>query len=114
MKRRAVDVEFDNPATVYVRLTNGRDEVEIVADVELDRRCAVLRGLHILGAGPNAMGPERDGARTRWGPNAMGAGALRGLMRWAKEQLDVDELRIEGATRTSGARPGRVPRPINV
>jgi hypothetical protein len=98
MNWRAVEVEFDNPATVYVRFTDGRDEVEIVADVELDRRCAVLRGLHILGAGPNTMGP----------------GALRGLMRWAKEQLDVDELRIEGATRTSGARPGRVPRPFNV
>ena len=39
----------------------------------------------------------------------LGIAGLRYLIRWAMEQLDVDEFRIEGATRTSGAGPGRRP-----
>jgi hypothetical protein len=82
-----LDYDFGDPDT-------DRDR----ADMELTHRRAVLRGLHILGAGPNTMGQ----------------GALRRLMQWAKEQRDVDELRIEGATRTSGVHPGQIPRPFDV
>jgi hypothetical protein len=31
------------------------------------------------------------------------------LALWVKDSLDVDELRIEGATRATGASPGRKP-----
>src|SRR5271166_1269861 len=79
--------------TVLVKLTDGVHVIEVLADVEFSDRMAVLRGLHILGSGPNTLGPR----------------ALRELINWAKVQLDVDQLRIEGAPRTSGAGPGRVP-----
>ena len=88
-----LELEFDEPDTVQARLTNGKHEILLLAELTLNGRQAVLRKLHIEGAGANTMG----------------LGALRRLMKWAKKHLDVDHLRIEGATRTSGASPGRDP-----
>ena len=91
------DFDFGGTDTVFVQLSDGQRTLEILADIELGPRHAVLRGLHIQGAGPNTVGPRE----------------LLRLIRWAKEWLDVDELRIEGASRTSGAGPGRLPPPID-
>jgi len=90
---RTLEYDFGGTDTVLVKLTDGVHVIEVLADVEFTGRTAVLRGLHILGSGPNTLGPR----------------ALRGLINWAKVQLDVDQLRIEGATRTSGTGPGRNP-----
>jgi len=91
--RTLPECDFGGTVTVLVRLTNGVHVIEVLTDVEFVGRTAVLRGLHILGGGANTLGPK----------------ALRELITWAKVQLDVDQLRIEGATRTSGAGPGRIP-----
>lgn len=88
-----LDFDFGGPDTVLVTLVDGNHRIEVMADVELHRDRAVLRGLHIQGAGPNTIGPA----------------GLRGLVGWVKEYLDVSELRIDGALRTSGAGPGRFP-----
>jgi hypothetical protein len=93
---RTLEYEFDVPDTVSVTLTDGVHVVEILTNVEFVGRIAVLRGLHIQGSGRNTLGPR----------------VLRELINWAKVQLDVEQLRIEGATRTSGAGPGRVPAPL--
>jgi hypothetical protein len=90
---RTLEFDFGGTDTVLVKLTNGAQVIEVLTDVELVGRTAVLRGLHILGSGRNTLGPA----------------ALRELINWAKVQLDVEKLRIEGATRTSGAGPGRIP-----
>jgi hypothetical protein len=90
---RILEYDFGGIDTVLVKLTDEIHVIEVLADVELTGRTAALRGLHILGCGPNTLGPR----------------VLRELINWAKVQLDVDQLRIEGATRTSGAGPGRVP-----
>ena len=90
---RTLEYDFGGTDTVLVKLTDGAHVIDVLADVEFAGRTAVLRGLHILGGGANTLGPN----------------ALRELINWAKVQLDVDHLRIEGATRTSGAGPGRVP-----
>jgi hypothetical protein len=90
---RALEYDFGGTDTVLVKLTDEVHVIEVLTDVELAGRTAALRGLHILGSGPNTLGPR----------------ALRGLINWAKVHLDVDQLRIEGATRTSGAGPGRIP-----
>ncbi len=96
MTWRTLGYEIDGTDTVLVTLTDGGRRVQVLADVELIGRTAVLRRLHIQGSGRNTLG----------------LGTLRKLAEWAKVQLDVDQLRIEGATRTSGAAPGRVPRPL--
>ena len=88
-------VEFDG-ATVLARLTDGEVEIQVLADVVvLTRSEAVLSGLHVQGPAPNSVGPR-----------------IRSVAYWLKEYLDVRRLRIEGATRTSGAGPGRDPAPI--
>jgi hypothetical protein len=78
------------------RLSNGPSELEVMFYADLQHRRAVLRRLDIQGAGPNVLG---------WM-------ALRELAQDVMEVLDVDELRIEGAARTSGASPGRRPTPL--
>jgi hypothetical protein len=93
---RTLEFDFGGTDTVLVTLTDGVQVIEVLADVELAGRSAVLRGLHINGGGRNTLGQR----------------AMRELINWTKAQLDVDELRIEGATRTSGAGPGRIPPPL--
>ena len=88
------ELEIEND-TIRLVLLSGGDEIQIVPDIEITGRYARLFGCHFLGAGPNTLGLAR----------------LRELARWMKGMLDVDELRIEGATRTSGAGPGLVPPP---
>ena len=90
---RSLEYDFGGTGTILVALTDGVLNVQILTDVEFSGRSAVLRGFHIKGGGRNTIGPA----------------ALRRLINWAKVQLDVDQLRIEGATRTSGAGPERVP-----
>ena len=90
---RTLEFDFGGTDTVLVTLTDGAAVVQVLTDVEFIGRTTVPRRLHIHGSGRNALGPA----------------ALRGLINWAKVQLDVEKLRIEGATRTSGAGPGRIP-----
>jgi len=79
------------------RFADGAAEIEVCADVAfLGNRIAVLSGFHIQGPGANTVGLS----------------TLFSLARWVKVELDVDQLRIEGALRTSGACPGRIPRPL--
>jgi hypothetical protein len=79
-----------------LRFCLGNRVIEILADVRVDGRVAILSGVHFQGAGPNTIG----------------GGQLKALAKWAKEALDVDELRVEGATRTTGANPGHAPSPL--
>ncbi len=88
--------EITPPNLIDVWLSDGRVEVELIAIAEIDSRTAMLSGCHIQGPGPNTMGLS----------------ALRHVAQWTMELLDVDELRIEGAARTSGANPGRRPTPL--
>jgi hypothetical protein len=79
--------------TIDVIVSDGIIEVAIMADIAFEGRVASLTKCHVQGAGANTVGPA----------------ALRRLIRAAKEYFDVDELRIAGALRTSGAGPGRIP-----
>ena len=56
----------------------------------------ILRGVHMQGARPNAIG----------------AGNLKVLARVVMERMELDGLVVEGALRTTGANPGHRPRPI--
>jgi hypothetical protein len=81
---------------VHARLADGDRALELLAYVRFAEGRAWICGLHVQGAGPGSLGVAR----------------LRGLAEWAMEALDVDEIRIEGAARTSGAGPGRSPAPL--
>jgi hypothetical protein len=93
MPWRVLETEFGDADVVSVRISDGCVEIEAVAYADLVGRTLTLRRLDIQGPGPNTLGPV----------------AVRLLAFWLKEFLDVDELRVEGAIRTSGAGPGRRP-----
>ena len=96
MPWRVADLEITPDDLVSARLSNGTEAIDVLAFLHMTQRTATLRGMHIQGGGRNTMGLP----------------ALRALAHWLKEYLDVDELRIEGATRTSGSGPGRRPAPL--
>ena len=96
MPWRVVDLEFTPDDLVAVRLSNGNEMIDVLAYLHMTSRTETLRGMHIQGGGRNTMGVP----------------ALRAMAHCLKEYLDVDKRRIEGATRTSGAGPGRRPAPL--
>jgi len=87
--------EIDNQ-TILAHVEYGGVALELVAELVMDGKIMVARGVHIQGPGKNRLGWPR----------------LRGLAEDLMEKLELDELRIEGATRTSGAGPGRNPQPL--
>lgn len=95
MHWQVVDYEFEGD-TLWVILTDGGYTLELMADVILNGPAAIIRGLHVQGSGAHSLGLQR----------------LIGLKNWAKDFLGVDELHVEGAIRTSGANPGRLPPPV--
>jgi hypothetical protein len=90
--------ELTDDAVVTVRILTPLGELIVMAEADQSDRELSLRGLHIQGdtLGPNDLGPVR----------------LRQLVRAAMERMDFDAIVIEGATWTSGARRGRVPRTL--
>jgi hypothetical protein len=96
MSWRLEETEFGDEGVVYARFSNGGIKIEAVAFIHFSGRVPTQRRLDVLGPGPNTVG----------------TGVPRGLAMWLKEYLDVDELRIEGAARASGAGPGRRPAPL--
>ncbi len=90
------DPEITPDDLIGACLTDGRHEIKLLAYLRIDGHVARIAELHVQGAGAHSLG----------------IGGIRGLARWTMEVLDVDELRIEGAARTSGAGPGRHPAPL--
>jgi hypothetical protein len=78
------------------RITTDLGVPLVLAELELIERVLLLHGLHIQGGNVRI--------------NELGVVGIRRIMRDAMENLDVDEIIIEGAARTTGANPGRRPR----
>ena len=93
---RIVELNMEIGDVCVVHLTDGVLAVEALFFPEFHGRAVRLRRLDIQGTGANTIG---------WV-------ALRDLARAAMEFLDVDEIRIEGSARTSGAGRGRTPAPL--
>jgi hypothetical protein len=85
----------DDPVmTLRIRVPGGA--ILVMAEVALAGRVLWARRLHIHGEGLAA--------------NEVGPANLRVVARRLLEELDLDELVVEGAHRTTGAGPGRRPR----
>src|SRR5580658_8009873 len=93
---RPEELELGASDVAYACLSDGATVIEAMFHAHLTNRVARFSRLDIQGAGPNTLGLV----------------ALRELARSVMEPLNVDELRIEGAARTSGAGPGRRPAPL--
>jgi hypothetical protein len=96
----AIDIIGDqsegNVATARIETAVGT--IVVMAEVAMEGRCLILRGLHIHGV--------------EVGVNELRVAGLRRIVREFMEDLDVDEMVIEGSVRTTGAGPGRTPRSL--
>ena len=81
---------------VVARLETAIGTLLVMAEIELVESLLILRGLHIQGENV--------------GVNELGVIGIRRIIRDTMEHLNVDEIVIEGAIRTTGASPGRRPR----
>lgn len=95
MRWHVVELEMESNYCIAL-LGNGKYEIKAGFFAEVEGRWACLRRMDIQGSGANSLG----------------LAALHELAQLVMELLDVDELRIEGSTRTSGAGPGRKPAPL--
>jgi hypothetical protein len=88
-------VETDGDVVRWVA-TTPKGNIEMIAKVTRDGDTLHLNGLHIDGPGGNELG-------------------IRGIRDLAVDlgrQHGVKKLVVHGGTRTTGANPGRVPRPV--
>jgi hypothetical protein len=83
---------------VIANLPLGRGHIEVMAEVNFGGRIMVATGVH-----PGVHDLE---------PAEMTIGALRTIAMRLLEEIDHDELVVEGADRTTGARPGRRSKPL--
>ena len=81
---------------VFARIETPVGALLVVTKVEFAGSALILRELHVQGEDVEI--------------NQLRATGIRRIVRDVMETLDVDELIIEGAIRTSGAGPGRRPR----
>src|SRR4051794_11984318 len=68
--------------------------LRVIAELEERGRTLLLRGLHV---------------ESEVKPNSIGLANLRILAQVVMERMDYDELVVEGAARTTGSGPGRLP-----
>ena len=83
---------------VVPRVATTAGTILVMAEVELLGGTLVLSGVHVQGEDVKA--------------NEVGVAGLRCIIREAMEELGVDEVVLVGAVRTTGATPGRAPRPL--
>jgi hypothetical protein len=89
------DYGTDDPV-VTVTIKTPAGVVLAMAEVNRTGRTLELDGFHMHGE--------------TVGPNTLGVGNLGRLAQAVMETIDVDEIVIRGAIRTTGANPGRRPR----
>lgn len=89
-------VEHDSQGALHLQCETQEGTIEVITDVRIEAGTAYLQQLHIDGPGAGTFGVQK----------------LRLLAQEMSRQLGVTRLVIQGGRRTTGANPGRVPRPI--
>lgn len=102
MRWRGADIEI-------IVDDDGTDDPVVTAAIETPAGALMaMAGVRRVGRSLELEGFHMHGASV--GPNALGAANLKRLAQAVMEKIDVDEIVVRGATRTSGANPGRRPR----
>ena len=87
--------EAEHPTLIAIAVTPA-GTITLIAEAEMHGRTLWLTKAHVQGLSPGALG--------RAGLNALAAKFL--------EECDAEALVVEGGARTTGANPGRAPRPF--
>ncbi len=90
-----VDDMTDDPV-VMLLVSTPIGRLAFMAEVVVQETTLVLRGTHVQGASPGAVGTANLGQ----------------IAQAVMERMGFNGLVVEGAVRTTGARPGRRPRDI--
>ncbi len=90
------DATDDPVVTIEIRFPAGT--LLIMGEPEEQGRTLILRGVHIHS--------EENGE------NSFGLVILRKIAKLAMERFDYDKIEIHGTRRTTGASPGRFPKPL--
>jgi hypothetical protein len=93
-----LDSDLSDGALVTVRILTPAGALLAMGNIVKFDRELVLSGVHMHGETLRA--------------NGLGGSRLRQIARAVAEIVDVDTIVIAGAARTSGAHPGRFPRPL--
>ena len=91
-----VEIHEVDGQIMLVEIKGPSFRLELIGEVFLSGRRLHVKKAHIQGASPGAIG--------RAGLNVIGRKLL--------SEADVDELVIQGGTRTTGRAQGRTPRPF--
>jgi len=91
----ALDDEASAGPILTARISTPAGELLVMGEVERYDSELVLANLHIQAES--------------LGPNLLGWNRLRQIARVVAEKADVETIVIKGATRTTGAGPGRTP-----
>ncbi|MGH2585926.1 MAG: hypothetical protein ACRDJE_13520 [Dehalococcoidia bacterium] len=89
-------VAYDPAGAIHVRCESDQGTIEVISGLRIGEDTAYLDGLHIDGPGAGRIGVRE----------------LYAMARAIGHQLGVSQLVIQGGVRTTGANPGRMPRPI--
>jgi len=81
-----------------VRLPQGT--LKVMAEIGFSEDGLLLDGLHVHGVG--------------LGANDLGFHGLRRILREVLDELGIESAVVSGAVRTTGAGPGRLPRPLRI
>jgi CBS domain-containing protein len=94
---RLVDEDTSDPVTT-IEVTTPHGALLIMGEPRESGRILIAAGVHISSRGVK--------------PNDIGIANLRLIAQAIMEELDYDEIHVEGEVRTTGAKPGRRPRPL--
>jgi hypothetical protein len=89
-------IEHDPSGALHIEGIVGNVRIEVITNYRREGDRAYLDELHIDGPGRSALGPR----------------LLRTFVRELGHQIGARVVIIQGGIRTTGARPGRRPRPI--
>ena len=92
----AIEIDLVDHSGMIVRITVPIGTLEVIGSISRIGRVLHVDGAHVQGLAPGALG--------RAGLNAIGRKLL--------EEADVDEIVVQGGTRTTGRGKGSRPRPI--
>ena len=93
--RTIVIAEQDGP-TVRIVGNGPKGSIEVITEMTREGDALVLRGLHADGSGPGSLGLSE----------------IKGFAHQFGRQMGVKVVRIYGGIRTTGAFPGKIPRPV--
>jgi hypothetical protein len=95
---RTVQVVERDGDVVRIIGDGPKGSIEVIASMRRQGDELVLRELHADGTGPGSLG----------------IGEVRAFARELGRQEGVRVVEIHGGTRTTGARPGKLPRPVRI